>query len=462
MDSDTTSPVLRKAKLTIHNLEHAEDASQLLYLMTPDENNESRNFRNTKVSKAYDMHHIQDTILAACKHPKSMSFMIRDIYYFKKHLQKSPLAPKTLGELETCAFLALRDEATESPKKYWRSNPDVTGVVTRYVDPNSFSAGFYSLFSKAGIPFKYFEIEELEIRDPEKLRKNVEDHLTHDSGLSVNDVLDIKKNFDPRKLPKRIYHVYYSRWVDGDLPTDGPKTLYALRCIMDELNTNMEIVHCRAGVGRTATTICYLICTRQFIDYNNKEVLGVALSNAVKKVQDSRPLSMRNFCQFKYLEHALKNYMRVMTTNIKERHWLLCMEFNAQVVGTVIGTKDVFHYRTSKIFDNTYIDDKTVLAISRQNKDGYVIDQDITKTVSDHVKAKGKNRKDPHYMEGQLEKHQKLISPNARNVQHIKEGSCYIITKDEVYNFIWGEGSNVYKFLETTVLREEITQTVSE
>jgi len=96
-------------------------------------------------------------------------------------------------------------------------------------------------------------------------------------------------------------NIEYSRFIIKDLTVPSLDIIHKMaEKAKDILETNRVVVHCHAGVGRTAIAVC---CITIYIE-------GLTADAAIKKIRDAIPVNItdeqRRFI-FKYAESLLSN-----------------------------------------------------------------------------------------------------------------------------------------------------------
>ncbi|CAB3404867.1 unnamed protein product [Caenorhabditis bovis] len=117
-------------------------------------------------------------------------------------------------------------------------------------------------------------------------------------------VFNVSNADDKKSAPFEVYHVLVPWWPDQLAPSDA-KPMVKLYKWVKEINTKNSpvVVHCSAGVGRTATFVG--------IDYANiriKHDANIELIDVVKEMRALRYQSIQSHMQFLFLHVCLLEY----------------------------------------------------------------------------------------------------------------------------------------------------------
>lgn len=137
--------------------------------------------------------------------------------------------------------------------------------------------------------------------------------------------LEIIKNDESFELK----HYYYQDWKDASVPSSMNKFLFFMKYLNEDQydlfnETDHVIVHCSAGVGRTAVFICVDTIIKKMKEDNDFNFENYSIYELAKRIRSERSLySFRIYDQYKFcydsLHKYIKKYKEIDNSPLKEK-----------------------------------------------------------------------------------------------------------------------------------------------
>lgn len=134
----------------------------------------------------------------------------------------------------------------------------------------------------------------------------------HFPGFKESSLEIIKNDNDPFELK----HYYYEDWKDATIPSSMNKFLNFMNYLNDDQydlfnETDHVIVHCSAGVGRTAVFICVDTIIKKIKEDEEFDFENYSIYELAKRIRSERSLySFRIYDQYKFCYDSLFKYVK--------------------------------------------------------------------------------------------------------------------------------------------------------